>query len=85
MGPIVCAETSVRSYRYCLRNNPVERSSEGNILFSSASISVLEPTRSPIQSVLKTLSSRNDNRVVVLTTQLCLAAKLEISVFSGAR
>jgi hypothetical protein len=59
-------------------------SSEGNLLFSEASISVLEPVRSPIQSVLKALSSWNDNRVVKLKTQFCLAAKLEISVFSAA-
>ena len=84
MGPIGCPETSVRSYHYCLRDNPEERSSEGNLLFSEASISVLEPVCSTIQSVLKALSSRNDSRVVKLTTQLCLAAKLEISVFSAA-
>jgi hypothetical protein len=84
MGPIGCPEISVRSHHYCLRNNPEERSSEGNLLFFDASISVLEPARSPIQSVLKALSSRNDSRVVKLTTQLSLATKLQISVFSAA-
>jgi len=28
MGPIGCSETSVRNYRYSLRNNPEERSSQ---------------------------------------------------------
>jgi hypothetical protein len=30
MGPIGCPETSVRNYRYSLRNNPEERSSNEN-------------------------------------------------------
>jgi hypothetical protein len=30
-GPIGCPETSVRNYRYSLRNNPEERSSQGTL------------------------------------------------------
>jgi len=49
LGPIVCNERSVRCYHYCLRNNPEDRSSEGNLLFSEASISTLESAHSPIR------------------------------------
>jgi hypothetical protein len=31
MRPIGCPETSVRNYQFSLRNNPKERSSQGNV------------------------------------------------------
>jgi hypothetical protein len=34
-GPIGCPETSVRNYHYSLRNNPEERSSQGNVCLMS--------------------------------------------------
>jgi len=33
MGPTGCPETSVRNYKYSLRNNLEERSSQENIIF----------------------------------------------------
>jgi len=64
MGPIGWPETSVRSYDYCMRNNPEERSYEGNLLFSEASISVFEPAPSPIQSVLKAFPHEAYNSIL---------------------
>ena len=80
MGPILCAETSVRNYHhYTLRNNPEERSSLLLIGGSQKSRTHLCVLRHGVSSRINFLARSHDSVLSVAATQCVRMERLTVS------
>jgi len=76
MGPIGCPETSVRNYRYALRNNLEERRTHWSLGYRGSPerkyVHFFPVTCSILAVTLSTTRPNTQNFYVVLTLRLCV-------------